>query len=68
MDFTVEASVDQIVEIAVPFDALGAPVDGPVQFFVELMREGRSHDRAPRQGALAATRPSPHFELIMWDV
>ena len=67
-DFTVEASVDQIVEASVPFDALGVAVDGPIQFFVELLRGGRSHDRAPRQGAIALARPSPHFELIMWDV
>ncbi len=67
-EFTVEASVDQIVEAAVPFEALGVAVDGPVQFFVEVLRGGRSHDRAPRQGAIALARPSPHFELIMWDV
>ena len=67
-DFTVEASVDQIVEVAVPFDALGVKVDEPIQFFVEVLRGGRSRDRAPRQGAIALSRPSPHFELMMWDV
>jgi alpha-amylase/alpha-mannosidase (GH57 family) len=66
--FTAEAAVDQIVEVAVPFDALGVAVDEPVQFFVEVLRGGRNHDRAPRQGAIATARPSPHFELIMWDV
>ena len=64
----VEAAVDQIAELAVPFDALGVAVDGPVQFFVELQRGGRSLDRAPRQGAVALTRPSRDFEMMMWDV
>ena len=66
--FTIEAAVDLIAELAVPFDALGVAVDQPVQFFVELLQDGRSRDRAPRQGAVALTRPSPHFEMIMWDV
>ncbi len=51
-----------------PFDALGVEVDQPLQFFVELLRDGQSHDRAPREGAIVLTRPSPDFEQIMWDV
>jgi alpha-amylase/alpha-mannosidase (GH57 family) len=66
--FTIEAVVDLIAEVAVPFDALGVAVDQPVQFFVELLQGGRNHDRAPRQGTIALNRPSPHFEMIMWDV
>jgi alpha-amylase/alpha-mannosidase (GH57 family) len=65
---TVEAAVDQIAEIAVPFDALGAAVAGPVHFFVEVVQDGQSRDRAPRQGAVALTRPSRDFEMMMWDV
>ena len=64
----VEAAVEQIAELAVPFDALGTAVDGPAQFFVELVQDGRSRDRAPRQGAVALTRPSRDFEMMMWDV
>jgi alpha-amylase/alpha-mannosidase (GH57 family) len=63
-----EAAVDQVAELAAPFDALGVAVDGPIQFFVELLRGGRSVDRAPRQSVLTLTRPSKDFELIMWDV
>jgi alpha-amylase/alpha-mannosidase (GH57 family) len=62
------AAVDRIVEAAIPFDALGVAVDGPVQFFVEVLRHGQSRDRAPRQGTINLTRPSPDFERIMWDV
>jgi alpha-amylase/alpha-mannosidase (GH57 family) len=64
----VEAAVERIVEVAIPFDALGVAVDEPVQFFVELLRNGQSRDRAPRQGTIHLTRPSVDFERIMWDV
>jgi alpha-amylase/alpha-mannosidase (GH57 family) len=62
------AAVDQIAEVAVPFDALGVAVDQPLQLFVDLLQGGQSRDRAPREGTLAFTRPSPDFEHIMWDV
>jgi hypothetical protein len=39
-----------------------------LQFFVELLQDGQSRDRAPRHGAIALARPSPAFEHIMWDV
>jgi len=52
----------------VPFDALGVAVDGPVHFFVEVLEGGQSRDRAPREGTINLTRPSPDFERIMWDV
>jgi alpha-amylase/alpha-mannosidase (GH57 family) len=60
--------VDQIAEVAIPFDALGLAVDEHLQFFVELLRDGQGQDRAPREGAIVLTRPSRDFELIMWDV
>jgi hypothetical protein len=64
----VEAAVDRIVEVAIPFDVLGVRVDRPVQFFVEVLQHGQSRDRAPRQGTINLSRPSPDFERIMWDV
>jgi alpha-amylase/alpha-mannosidase (GH57 family) len=60
--------VDQIAEVAIPFDALGLTVDQHLQFFVELLRDGQGQDRAPREGAIVLTRPSRDFEQIMWDV
>jgi alpha-amylase/alpha-mannosidase (GH57 family) len=64
----VEAAVDRIAEVAIPFDALGVAIDSPVQFFVEVMRGGQGRDRAPRQGTINLHRPSADFEQIMWDV
>jgi alpha-amylase/alpha-mannosidase (GH57 family) len=60
--------IDQIAELAIPFDALGVAVDQHLQFFVELLRDGQGFDRAPREGAIVLTRPSRDFEQIMWDV
>jgi alpha-amylase/alpha-mannosidase (GH57 family) len=64
----IEVGIDQIAELAVPFDALGVAVDEHLQFFVELLRDGQGQDRAPREGALVLTRPSRDFEQIMWNV
>lgn len=64
----VQVGIDQIVEVAIPFGALGVEVNAPIQFFVELLQGVHSRDRAPREGTLAVTRPSADFERFMWDV
>jgi alpha-amylase/alpha-mannosidase (GH57 family) len=64
----VVAAVDQIAEVAIPFDRLGVAVGGAIQFFVELIQDGQGRDRAPREGTIALTRPTRDFEQIMWDV
>jgi alpha-amylase/alpha-mannosidase (GH57 family) len=64
----VELGIDQILEIIVPFQLLGAKPEKPLQFFVELMQAGQSRDRAPREGTIHLICPTPDFEQIMWDV
>jgi hypothetical protein len=64
----IAVGIDRILEFAVPFGLLGIKVDQPVQFFVELVEGTQSRDRAPREGAIHLTCPSPDFERIMWDV
>ena len=64
----VQCAVDQIVEIALPFDLLGVAVDDPLHFYVDVVQDGQSLDRAPRESTIGLTRPAPHFEQIMWDV
>jgi hypothetical protein len=64
----VRIGLDQIFELAVPFARLGVKVDQPVHFFVELLAGSQSRDRAPREGTINLTCPSPDFEQIMWDV
>jgi hypothetical protein len=62
------AGVDQIVEAAVPFAALGLKADQQVAFFVELRQDGQSRDRAPREETIQLAVPAENFELVMWDV
>jgi alpha-amylase/alpha-mannosidase (GH57 family) len=64
----IEVCIDQIVELAIPFEKLGVKVDQPIQFYVELLEGTQSRDRAPREGTIQLTCPSPDFEQIMWDV
>lgn len=63
-----EVGVDQIFEVAIPFASLGVKVDQPMQFYIEVLEGTQSRDRAPREGAIHLTCPSPDFERIMWDV
>jgi alpha-amylase/alpha-mannosidase (GH57 family) len=63
-----EAGVDRIAEVAIPFESLGVEVQQPIQFHVELLQDGQSRDRAPRQWGIVVARPSPDFEQIMWNV
>jgi len=63
-----EVALDRIVEVAIPFDLLGVKVDQPIQFYVEVLEGHQSRDRAPREGTIHLTCPSPDFERIMWDV
>lgn len=64
----VAVAIDQIAEVSIPFERLGVQIDQPLQFYVELLQGGQSRDRAPREGTIALTCPSPDFEQIMWDV
>jgi hypothetical protein len=64
----VAAAVGQIVEVAMPFDLLGVKPEQSIQFFVELLEGSQSRDRAPREGTIHLTCPTPEFEQIMWDV
>src|SRR5205085_3395698 len=61
----VDVALDRIVEAALPFDLLGVKVDQPVQFYVEVLESQQSRDRAPREGTIHLTCPSPDFERIM---
>jgi alpha-amylase/alpha-mannosidase (GH57 family) len=64
----VDVAIDNIVEAALPLERLGLHIGHPVQFFVELLEGQQSRDRAPREGTINLTCPSPNFELEMWDV
>ena len=64
----IRVGIDRIAEIQIPFALLGREPMDPIHFFVELREGQQSRDRAPREGTIQLTRPSPDFEQIMWDV
>lgn len=64
----IRVGIDQIIEISIPFARLNLKVDDPIHFYVDLIEGGQSRDRAPREGTINLTCPSPDFERIMWDV
>jgi len=63
----VEAAADLIFELAIPWRSLAVATDDPIQFCVELIREGQSIQRIPHEGAIETFVPSPDYELIMWQ-
>ena len=63
-----EAAADQLLEIGVPLGSLALRTDEPVQFCVELLRDGRSIERVPHEGAVETVVPSADYELMMWQV
>jgi hypothetical protein len=46
---------------------LGLRPESQVQMYVEAISRKQSVDRAPQEGVLEMTVPSPDFERIMWQ-
>jgi hypothetical protein len=62
-----DAAADALLEIAVPFSAMGLKTDDRIQFYVELTRKSQVIERIPNEGVIETTVPSPDYELIMWQ-
>jgi alpha-amylase/alpha-mannosidase (GH57 family) len=63
----VRAAAGQILEVTIPFADLGVIPEAPVHFCVDVINDGQSIDRAPREGAIELRVPSPDYEQIMWQ-
>jgi hypothetical protein len=63
----VEIAVADILELSVDFEDLGVQAGDPIQMYVEAAAKKQSVDRAPHEGSLVMSVPSPDFELIMWQ-
>lgn len=61
------AAADAILELAVPFRALGGTTDDPLDFYLELLRKGKVVQRIPTEGLIETSVPSPDYEQIMWQ-
>ena len=57
---------DLILELAVPFQALGLEPDRQVEFLVEFEEPGGVVTRFPRESVIAFRVPTPEFEAKMW--
>lgn len=65
----VKAASDHIFETTIPLKSLRLSTDGAVEFFVQLLAEGKEPvQRVPFEGVIETTVPSPDFELVMWQV
>ncbi|MGE0377468.1 MAG: alpha-amylase/alpha-mannosidase, partial [Planctomycetaceae bacterium] len=62
-----EAAGDDILEIGIPFDVLQVQPEAPVHFFVEILRDGQSLERAPSEGSIELNVPTADFEQRMWQ-
>lgn len=61
-------AMEEILELAVPWNALGAAPGDEVRFYVEVRRDGEPHERTPRGFALGFHVPSEDFESREWSV
>lgn len=64
----VTAAVDRIFEVGVALEDLKLKEGDRVTFFLDCLSKNRSLDRAPQEGMIELTVPSPDFELFMWQV
>lgn len=60
-------AVDEILELAIPWKALGASAGDEVRFYVELRRDGLPVERTPRGFALRVNVPTDEFESREWS-
>jgi alpha-amylase/alpha-mannosidase (GH57 family) len=60
--------VEEILEAAVPFTALGLSPGEAVEFFLEFERPGGVPVRVPTLVPLTFTVPTPDFDKIQWQV
>ena len=63
----IEYVAEQIVELTIRFSDLKALPNTPLQWYVEVLGEKQSLDRAPREGVMEMSVPSADFERIMWQ-
>ena len=53
--------------LAAPLADLRVTAGNPISFVVDLIAKRQSTERAPAEGEIMLTVPSPDFEAIMWQ-
>ncbi len=61
-------AANDIIELAVPFEALGVKPNDEVQFFVTVERGGSEIEKWPYRGYILIKVPTEDFEAMMWQV
>ena len=61
-------AVDQVAELAIPFESLDAAEDQEVRFSARLVKGDRVVERIPHDSAIEMTVPGPDFEREEWYV
>lgn len=62
-----EAAINRILEVAIPYAEIDVDIDHRLHLAVELVRDGEVVERAPSEGTIDLTVPSPDFEKLMWQ-
>ncbi len=58
----------EIIELAIPFNLLGVPQNGDIQFFLIVERRGAEVEKWPYRGFIHVKAPTDDFEAMMWQV
>lgn len=64
----IEVAAKDIIELAIPFEHLGAIPGQEVQFVVLVRGNGQELERCPPWGYLSFIVPTEEFEAFMWQV
>lgn len=63
-----ETAIKDVVEIAVPFNALEVKANDEFRFFITIIKEEIFLQRLPRRGYIIEHVPDADFELYNWQV
>ncbi len=66
--FDGEAAIDQVLELGASLADLSVEPGDVLQFVIEVLANGQSLDRAPRETTLDLTVPPDNFEQVEWQV
>ncbi len=61
-------AVNDIIELAIPFNLLGAKANDEIQIFVTVERSGSEVEKWPYRGYIQFKVPTDDFEATMWQV
>ena len=65
---TAKIASERVVELGVPFEAVGAKTGDEIRFFINIDAGERGHERWPAKGSLILDLPSEGFEYENWLV